>query len=227
MFLKDIQLLPGKIIEIVDEKGTIKATSVGLFSVDDDPELLPPIYPFIENPISNFSSPLVDDEIWIIYNNSNTQVLYYIKRRQIPQHLQDLMNSGDENIEVIMSRDTDDGLYQIFFSDGTGLKLLKDESSICIKNDDTIVLATPDASRTISIGPSSISLGTEGSSAEPALLGDQTKTALTQIYNLFMSIASAAAPGPFTAPIATAINATVAQLQAQIEKVQSENVTLD
>ncbi len=225
MFLKDIQLLPGKVIEVVDDRGVVKATSVGLFSVDDDSGLLPPIYPFIESHSSSYSSPLVDDEVWIVYNDTNPQVLYYIRRKQLPQHLQELL--GDDNIEVIMSRDTDDGLYQIFFSDGTGIKLLKDESYICIKNDDTIVLSTPDSNRTISIGGDSISLGTEGGSAEPALLGNQTKQALTQIYNLFMSTATAAASSPFTAPISTALNASLPQLKSQIERILSENVTLD
>ncbi len=227
MFLRNIQLLPGKVIEVVNNKGVIKATSPGLFSVDDSADLLPPIYPFVENHAYSFSSPVVDDEIWILYNEENTQVLFYIKRKQIPDHVQTLLDAGDTNIEVIFSRETDDGTYQAYFSDGTGIKFLKDDSYICIKNDDTIVLSTPDKNRTISIGPDSISLGTEGGSKEPALLGDQTKTAFTNIYNILSAIQSAATPNPYTSPIGAAITSLLPNLKLQIEKIQSENVTLD
>ncbi len=227
MFLKNIHVVPGKIVEVVDTIGTIKAVSFDLFSVDEDPELLPPIYPFVEANSCTFSSPLVDDEIWIVFDESNPQLLYYLRRKQIPTHMQSLLDAGDENLEIIMSRETDDALYQIFFSDGTGLKLLKDESYICINSDDSITLATSSSNRTISISPSSISLGTEGGSAEPALLGEQTKTALTQIHALFQAISAAAKPNPFTSAIAAAIDPLEPLLSAQIDKVQSVNVTLD
>ena len=57
---------PGTVLEILDD-GLIKASAPGLFSITDDPEMLPPIMPwFIGNNSNSFSKLKQYDEVWIL-----------------------------------------------------------------------------------------------------------------------------------------------------------------
>ena len=151
------ELRPGTVVSVEDRYGTIKATSPGLFSVEDDPELLPPITPFVQINENGFSSVKVDDPVWILYDKSNSQFLQYIRIVQLSPDIRDLLESeNSDNIEILFSRDTDNGLYQIFFSDGTGIKFLRDESYILITpNGDIEISKNDEMNRCISISADS------------------------------------------------------------------------
>ena len=71
-------LRPGTVVEVVDNYGTITATSPGLCSVNDDPSLLPPIIPFSQGPANSFSSVLKDEIVWIFHDNTNSQLFFRI-----------------------------------------------------------------------------------------------------------------------------------------------------
>lgn len=44
MELSQGHIRPGRVLNVEDEKGIVKASCCGLFSDQDDPENLPPIY---------------------------------------------------------------------------------------------------------------------------------------------------------------------------------------
>ena len=67
---------PGRVLSVEDNKGTIKACCCGLFSEEDEIDKLPPIHQFPLGGANNFSSPLVDDEIWLLFFESIGIVLY-------------------------------------------------------------------------------------------------------------------------------------------------------
>ena len=64
----------------VDEKGIIKASVCGLFSDQDEPENIPPIYQFPLGGANNFSSPKKDDEVWVMFFDDNPLDLFYIRK---------------------------------------------------------------------------------------------------------------------------------------------------
>ena len=74
------ELLPGTVVQVVDnEKGIVKRTAPSMFSVDDDPEVLPPIIPFAPSGhLGSVSTPEEGDLVWIVVDNSNSQMIYYI-----------------------------------------------------------------------------------------------------------------------------------------------------
>ena len=75
-----------------DEKGIVKASCCGLFSDQDDPEKLPPIYQFPLGGANNFSLPKKDDELWVMFFDDNPMELFYIRKDNFPENLQDILS---------------------------------------------------------------------------------------------------------------------------------------
>lgn len=221
-------LRPGIVVEIVDKKGTIKATSPGLFSVEDDHELLPPILPWFQGSNSSYSSPLVGDVVWILHDRSNTQLFHYIRFNRLDDSVSKMLEeSEDENIEVIFSRDTSKGLYQLFFSDGTGIKLLRDNSYICIKPNGDIDIVTENSRRSISLSGDSICLGADSENAKSVqthvAYGERVEDCLNTINSILKQLQSLATANPYTSALKPAF-ATLPKLESQISKITSDEV---
>ena len=222
-------LRPGTVVEVVDNYGTIKATSPGLFSVNDDPSLLPPIIPFNQGPANSFSSVLKDEVVWIFHDNANSQLFFYLRLNQLSQSVKDLLDSGDVNQEIIFSRDTDKGIYQMFFNDGTGIKFMKDGNYIQINPDGNIDIVTEKSNRSISISGDSICLGKKSDDASKvnthAAYGERVEDCLTTINNILTQLQTLATPNPYTAALAPAFS-SLPKLASQIEQITSNDVKI-
>ena len=83
---------PGRVLSVEDNKGTIKACCCGLFSEEDEIDKLPPIHQFPLGGANNFSSPSVDDEIWLLFFDDNPLELFYIRKDMFSEHLQELLS---------------------------------------------------------------------------------------------------------------------------------------
>ena len=103
------ELLPGTVVQVVDkEKGIVKCTAPSMFSVNDDPEVLPPIIPFAPSGhLGSVSTPEEGDLVWIVVDNSNSQMIYYIRRYAIPDELSNI----DSPREVFFVRNDENGFY--------------------------------------------------------------------------------------------------------------------
>lgn len=228
MELSKCFLRPGTVVEVVDRVGTVKATSPGLFSVDDDHELLPPIIPFTQSSGSSFSSPKVGDIIWILHDRSNSQLFMYIRYNRFDDVVSKILKEGeDEDIEVIFSRDTNKGLYQLYFSDGTGIKLLRDDSFICIKPNGDIDIVTENSKRSISLSGDSICLGADSENAPSVknhvAYGEKVEECLNTINSVLKQLQKLATANPYTSPLSAAF-ATLPKLETQIPSITSNDV---
>ena len=226
MRLEAATIRPGSVLEVLeDPAGSIRASSPGLFSAVDK-ENLPPIYPSPWTRANNsFSSVKEGDEVWIWNFSDNPQQLYWFRKDDIAKNDADLMKG--ENVEILCNREAGLGWAQLYFSDGTGWILCNDDSVIKINADGDIILSKNWVSRTISIGTDCISLGTEGKSAHPAVLGDKLLDALNSIAAMFDLIGKAANTNPYTMEIGTIISSALPNLKSQLPEVTSSNVTLD
>ena len=220
---------PGTVMEIVDNYGTIKASSPGLFSVDDDPSMLPPIIPFVQVGSSSYSSVLKDETVWIFHDDTNSQLFFYLRLNQLSQSVKDILDSGDENQEIVFSRDTSKGLYQMFFNDGTGIKFMKDDNYIQISPEGNIDIVTEKNNRSISLSDDSICIGKKsddaGSVMNHAAYGEKVEDCLNTINNILMQLQTLSTPNPYTAALAPAF-ATLPKLAAQIEQITSSDVKI-
>ena len=227
MILAQAQIRPGRVLKVEDEKGTIKAMCCGLFSEEDDPEKLPPVYPFPLGGANNFSSPKEDDEIWLMFFADNPMELFYIRKDNFPEHLQDILSQDYEDCEVLASRELSSGMVQIYFTDGDGWIIRNVDSVINMRKDGSILLDTGEDHRKIDICNNSISLGSEGGSEHTAAYGDKVVKSLNILNNILNAVSSASKSNPYTAGISMAIEALRPTFEQSIDEIESMHVTLD
>lgn len=227
MNLSQGNIRPGKVLSIEDEKGTIKASCCGLFSEEDKPEDLPPVFPFPLGGANNFSSMKVDDEIWVLFFKDNSLELFYIRKDAFPENLDSILSSGYKECEVIASREMPTGFVQLYFTDGEGWIIRNLDSVIQMRKDGSIFLDTGTNHRKIDICENSISIGSEGGSEHTAAYGDKVVNSLNILNNLLNAVSKAAQNIPYTIPISTAIESLRTSFEESIQEIESMHVTID
>ena len=216
---------PGTVLEIL-ENGMIKASAPGLFSFIDDPALMPPIMPWFVGHNSNAFSKLKQyDEVWILNFSDNPRQLYWFRK----DNLEDNENipMGDENVEIICNRDVNGEWATIYFSDGSGWVISKDESKINIRPNGSIFLSADLPNRCIDINSRNISIGSEGKSAHSAAYGDQVEELLMDLCALLSGVAMKAMTNPYTMAIGTELLAKLPSITNKVPNVSSQHVTID
>lgn len=230
MKLQECDIRPGFVLQVVDNYGTIKASVTGVFSEESNPDLLPPVYQFGQLHRGAFSKPKENDPIWVIVNRSNPQELVYIRQNDLHGQLADILDNGYEDVEVLMRTESGTGYAQILFNTDDGLILQNDSSSITIKPDGTINLTTGDPHKTLEINSDGISLGSEGTSAEPAVLGDKTEDALNKLWDCINAVVMALnSADPYAAPAMGMVQGqgVLPKAKTAIAQIKSKYVTLD
>lgn len=219
---------PGIVREVL-YGGYIKASAPGLFSIEDDPEDLPPIMPLVGGANSGANSQITTgDEVWILNFSDNLQQLYWIKKYSFDNTMPNIVNHGlGRNIEVIANRKAGGDWCSIYFDDGTGWIISKGDSRIQICVDGSIALSMPAENRCLHINESNISIGSAGESAHQAAYGDVIEEVLTSLCLLLNGVATKALTNPHTAAIGTELFKTLPQIVNKISEISSENVTID
>lgn len=224
MKLINATIRPGVIVQVL-ENGNIKASVPGLFSSQDDPELLPAITPFFIGSYSNaYTQPTELDEVWIINFVDNPQQLYWFRKDNYIENNKEILQ--EENVEIICNRESGVGWATIYFSDGSGWVIKKDDSKFQIRSDGSLVMQMNWPNRTIDINSDGISLGLEGKSNHKAAYGDQLELFCEELLGLLKKVALSASMNPYTAKIGMDLNAGVPTLQNMIGKLTSSHVTL-
>lgn len=230
MRLDKCEIRPGFVLKVVDNYGTVKASVVGVFAEDADPDTLPPVIPFMSLSRGTFSHPKENDPIWVLINRSNPQELLYVRQSDLSTQLADTLDNSYEDVEVLMRTESGGGYAQILFDTEEGLIVQNDESSIDIKKNGDITISKSGSHRTIEINSDGISLGSEGRSAEPALLGDKTEDALKKLWDCVNAIVTSLQSScPYAAPAMEQVQAKMVLQKAKtaIDKIKSDHVTLD
>lgn len=227
MKLEDCELRPGTVVEVIDEWGTIKAAAAGVFSEEEDPELLPPVYPFMQSSSSSFCQPQVNDLIWLWINRTNPQELYYTFRSDLKSRSSGVLSGKPKDSQILASKDAGFSKSQLYYSSEDGWVMQNDSADIKIDKDNNIRLSTNEAHRTVSVSKEGISLGTEGGSAEPAVLGNQLLSALRKLCACLNNTATAMKANMYTAPAGAELEASIKPVESAIETILSKNVTLD
>lgn len=227
MKLLNAQITPGIVKKIVDDFGTIKASVCGVFTENDSPDMLPPIYPFFTILHGTFSRPTVGEKIWVISTIDNPTQLLYFKQPELTEDIKNVIKeTGSDQCEILSNYDGKNGWAQIFFSDGTGW-MIRDDKVYINLTDDKMILSTGAKHRTISITDEGISFGTENESKEKAVLGDSLTKLLDNLKLNIDCLAKAASDFPYTAGLTPALTKMSQDLSTDIKSILSEHVTLD
>lgn len=221
------QLRPGKVLEIVNNFGVIKASCCGLFSDQDAPENLPPIYPFQLSGVNTFNSIEKNDEVWVLSFEDNPYELLYIRKDNLNENLNSLLSKEYKTCDVLASRDTAQGMIQLYFTDGDGWIIRNIDSVIQIRKDGSILLDAGSAHRKIDISDDSISLGSIGSSAHTGAYGDKIVETFNALNKILKCLVLSAKQSPFTCAIGIAVEALLDEFENAISQIESPHVTLD
>lgn len=227
MRLAMCDIRPGKVLKVVDNYGSIKASAQGLFSEEDDLDLLPPITQFIIPSSTSFSMPHEGDNIWVWYFEDNPQELLYTFRSNTPNLNGEQLDNEYQDVEVQMKRNSDNGEIQVGYTDDDGYTINNSGTKINVDNKKhDIHMTTCNGGKALSISNDGISLGKDGGSKYKAVCGEKLIENLNDIKNIFTAIKDAAMGNPYTTPIGVAMTPLLSKLN-NFKQMLSEVVTLE
>lgn len=229
MELSAATLRPGKVIEVIENGyGKIKAHVPGLFTAEDK-DLNPPIMPFfeIQGPHANqFSMPNVDDTVWVLNLYDNPRQLYWFRKDNHKVNNEAIFSEdGATNVEILCHRKIGEGGSGhaiLYFSDGSGWILRRDNSRLQIFPDGHIELGMEDPKRVVTIDNEAIKLGGVD---HPGCFADKTKERLDEICNLLLNAAKAAQSNPYTMSLTPVFN-KAQQILDKTQEIVSDHVKL-
>jgi hypothetical protein len=227
MVLSQGHIRPGSVLQVVDNQGVIKASCCGLFSDVDEPEKLPPIYQFSFGGANNFYTPHEGEEIWVLFFDDNPLELFYIRKENVSENLNEILKTKHEECEVLMSKELTAGFVQFYFTDGEGWILRNFDSVIQMRADGSILLDAGSEHRKIDINEDSISIGSIGNSAHTAAYGDEVVTAFNKVVSILNTMVTTCTKLPEVAILGANIKSGIPALEEQIEKIESQHVTID
>lgn len=223
MRLMDCELRPGVVLAVCNNYGTVKASCCGLFSEDDDVDLLPPVYPLIKTSNTSYCEPQIGDLVWVWINHSNPLELFYTFMGDVVANNQGILDQGGYDACNIISKDNDHDA-SLLWSDQDGWKMNQGESVVQIAPSGEINVS--DGQRSIQITESGIDMSTGGES-NPAVLGNELKSTLQELINLLQKTATIAKTNPQTMTLGVTLESGLIEVTNKLSKILSENISLD
>lgn len=228
MKLSECEVRPGVVLKVINSTGEIKASVVGIFSDEDDPDLLPPIIPFFLISPTSFSAPHEGDKIWVWSFRSNPQELFYTFRADIGENNinSSTLDNDYKDIEIGMKRSSEKGNIDVQYNDDDGYSITNSDSKFRIDNNEHDIHLEHAEGPAVSISKDGISLGKDGKSQYSAVCGEELINTLNDIKSVFEAIKQAAMGSPYTIAIGTAMTPALSKLQ-NFNNILSKIVTLE
>lgn len=239
MNLRDCGLRPGEVLEVLDTYGTIKAEVHGIFSREDQ-DKLPPIQMWPMGGTNTFSSINVGDEIWVLYNETNPEQLYWFRK---DDHVNNngkfnkfTTSSGESKslqehagIEVLFSKEVGSGWASMYYSDEDGCTIKNQDAKLQVDPNGDIIASNGQPHGTIKIDDDGINLGGAEKSEDrhPVPHGDKVEELFGKMLKAFRSIQVAAETSIYTKAIAEAIKLELGKFEDDMQYINSDHVTVD
>lgn len=179
--------------------------------------------------------PLIDDVVYIIATNGQLRWRYldFFNKEAMDQFIGD-----DDYLKsvVLTYKNLDqfksEGHLFVGWADSTGYRVIKDQARFEMRKDNSILMH--DGKKCIHINEERISLGSENTSKEPAVMGDQNHTALKMLNNTIKSLANLtqnmfnqqaekALTSPYTAHLAPNFRAYGANFKSRADQMCADN----
>lgn len=235
------EMRPGVVLEVIDNKGSIKASVPGLFSKEDK-EYLPPIVPWPSGgSLNSFSSPKILDEVWVIFFTDNPEQLFWLRKDSFSKSNGDYNKNSTKNIpgssggsfldqpgvQIMANIESGADWATIYFDDGSGWIIKNQQAFIQLDQDGKILLSNGQPHGVIEINDDGISLGSADKSSHPAPLGDKVQEVFEQIIDLFKCIQVTASSSPYTMAISKIIEQKLPEFEEFPQYINSDYITLD
>ena len=224
MKFKDCEIRPGVVLSVEDNFGTIKASCIGIFSDSEDPANLPPVYPWFKTSSVTFSSPHINDNIWVIINRTNPQELFYMFQGPVAVTENSIIKDS-KDADVLIGKKSGMSEAQLSYTEESGFLIKNDSAKLEIDADKNITLAKDEDNRSIMIDGEAVHLGA-GSGEQPAILGNNLENLFSTLITNLNNLKTAANANPYTFSLVAPLEKTIADLRKDIKNIKSENVVL-
>ena len=203
MKFKNVELLPGTIIDAADPKkiGRVKCDVPGVFdSASMNQEGFPWIYPLTQPGFQRWSTPVKGHKVWVFKTTDNYQEFWYIPMMQLTNGTKELISGDDyENAEVLMARNMGPQSVNVYYKESVGLAIQFGTANINITPEQEILIEASGASVQLKNGKVYLGNGGEG---EHAAKGDSLHELLENLQNKLLETSSSASTNPFTVTLA-------------------------
>ena len=228
----------GEVINTGDplQLGRVKVKIFGKYDELDE-EVIPWAIPYNQLSSGTVYIPKVGEICNVFFENGDENIPFFMG---ISKTNDDLLGEYAEDYPKVWSivydkragedatgEVSDERTLEIFYTETQGLIIRKNDSFIQFKNEDeSILLTNGSTGKVVHISDDGISLGTEGTSLEPAVLGDTLEKLLTELINEIGLLVIPTPAGP--APVSSAPNWSKIQgLNQKWVDFKSLLVTLD
>lgn len=226
----------------VDEQEFTNRIKVRVHTVFDEipVEYIPWAYPkFLTS--TEFNYPAIGDVVYVVFDDNDENFPKWFTHRDISNISK--VDTGDlKSAMIVAEKDLSkydlDGRLSIKYTktDGIVIELQRNNnlSQICVRNDNTIFLRNAKTKQTIHISDECISIGSENTSAQPAVNGDDNHTALNKLNDTIQQLsntmndqlqklATLAAQSPYTSHMQAGFNKYRKEVKKLIDKLHSDN----
>jgi len=227
----------GPVISVDDEElqGRIKVRVFGKYDELDE-ELIPWCLP--SNNFSGgsstgggmFSLPKVGSLVNVIFDNGDINCPIWTYNEKMSTELQEeIANSYATAHSLIYDTEVESGPVKVFFTEEKGMVIEYNASQVVIRPDQTVVIRFGESGKVLHVQEETISLGTEGASAQPAVLGDTLYDLLMEFIDELGKIAAFQSPAGPCSSLDTSPQwqLLVTNFKTKFEDFKSEIVNLD
>lgn len=224
MLLKDLEIIPGVVIDANDPENLlrVKASVPGLFDTSTmDVKALPWIYRFPVGGHQQFSKLMTGSLIWVLKNKSNYFEFWYIPFPQFNKNTGDI---AKVDADVVVSRYIADGNAQLYYNGEDGFKTVLGENYIQLDSSGNAINMSNGVSS--KIDGAHYYVGTDEGNYEPMVLGQQLVNLLSQLSSDLNLLEMAAAGFPSTSHLAPPIRTMKQNLDSQLFNILSKTCSL-
>lgn len=215
MKLADVEMIPGVVVDDEDPKflGRLKISAPGEFDVDSmDINDMFWVYPFPVGGYQSFSHMLKGSKVWLIKNTKNYYEYWYLPYFEMNANTFNLVNSKKKyDADVLVSRSDGSNNIQMYYNPEDGINQKIGFASINIMPDGTISITTGGAAPsagTFHTNSKNNEIGYDGGEypRQFAVMGENLHKLLDELNGKFKTLATTAAPCPYTSHLAKTLN---------------------
>ena len=215
MKLADVEMIPGVVVDDEDPKflGRLKISAPGEFDVDSmDINDMFWVYPFPVGGYQSFSHMLKGSKVWLIKNTKNYYEYWYLPYFEMNANTFNLVNSRKKyDADVLVSRSDGSNNIQMYYNPEDGFNQKIGFASINIMPDGTISITTGGAAPsagTFHTNSKNNEIGYDGGEypRQFAVMGENLHKLLDELNGKFKTLATTAAPCPYTSHLAKTLN---------------------
>ena len=215
MKLADVEMIPGVVVDDEDPKflGRLKISAPGEFDVNSmDINDMFWVYPFPVGGYQSFSHMLKGSKVWLIKNTKNYYEYWYLPYFEMNANTFNLVNSKKKyDADVLVSRSDGSNNIQMYYNPEDGFNQKIGFASINIMPDGTISITTGGAAPsagTFHTNSKNNEIGYDGGEypRQFAVMGENLHKLLDELNGKFKTLATTAAPCPYTSHLAKTLN---------------------